>query len=768
VPSPADPPYPGLVAFGDGDADAERFFGRAAMRDLVIANLRSARITVLYGPSGVGKTSLLRAGVVHRLREAERPAPVVVLDDWGGDPAAALTAGVVAAAFDGEGAPADAALPAALARLHEREAGAVLVILDQFEEHLRMAPGGDAERFDDTLAALLREPELVVRVLIALRDDRLAELDRFDGRVTGVLANVLRLDPLSREAAHEAITGPIEPYNQREPDRAVSLEPGLADRVLDELGGAADGAGEGIAPAFLALTMRRLWDADTAGGGRTLRLATLEGLGGAGRIFATHLDEVMGGLSAAEQRLAAEMLRLLVTPSGATRSYSVADLSDYVGRSRGEIEALAEKLSRPPARVLRAVAAPAGTEYELAHPVLARPALDWRTRFVTERLQRRSRRLVLGLVAAVAIVVTLVGYVLAPTPLARLELHTVDARFAVRGAQAADREIVLVTIDAPAYARLLASPAPPRATVARAIDEITAQRPRALAVDVGFTGAKSPAGDQALLAAVQRAGPRLVLSTDTIDAMGQSMLFGSPAAVYSDHSVPAVGYAGFPQDHGGGVTVRHLERSVALPLGGEPMDTLAVVTARLAGAPAATLSRLPANAWVDFRGGAGTFRQVPLAEVLAGTPSALSRLRGRIVVLGITAPATMDYHDTSAPRHSVMSGPELQANAISNAVRRFPLRDAGRGWDIALIILLGLAPLALALVLRPVWCALGVLGVAALFCVGAQLAFDAGRVVNVVFPLVALALSGAGTLAVLVALGRGARRPGSTVARSGA
>jgi ABC-type phosphate transport system ATPase subunit len=61
-------PYKGLARFDDSELDERFFFGRDREIELVAANLVASRLTVLYGPSGVGKSSLLRAGVVRRLR----------------------------------------------------------------------------------------------------------------------------------------------------------------------------------------------------------------------------------------------------------------------------------------------------------------------------------------------------------------------------------------------------------------------------------------------------------------------------------------------------------------------------------------------------------------------------------------------------------------------------------------------------------------------------------------------------------------------------
>ena len=62
-------PYKGLASFEDSELDALLFFGREREIAAVAANVLANRLTVLYGPSGVGKSSLLGAGVARRLRE---------------------------------------------------------------------------------------------------------------------------------------------------------------------------------------------------------------------------------------------------------------------------------------------------------------------------------------------------------------------------------------------------------------------------------------------------------------------------------------------------------------------------------------------------------------------------------------------------------------------------------------------------------------------------------------------------------------------------
>ena len=94
-------PYKGLLAYTA--EDSEFFFGREVERELIAAHLMAARLTVLYGPSGVGKTSILDAGVARDLAELARETveeedtprrALVVFRTWHGDPAAGLVEAV--------------------------------------------------------------------------------------------------------------------------------------------------------------------------------------------------------------------------------------------------------------------------------------------------------------------------------------------------------------------------------------------------------------------------------------------------------------------------------------------------------------------------------------------------------------------------------------------------------------------------------------------------------------------------------------------------
>ena len=117
-------PYQGLVPYSEDDA--EWFFGRDEWREVIADNLRAYRITVVYGESGVGKSSLLRAGVVRTLRDEAR-LQAFAFAAWSlDDPIAALKVELAGAAGDSLADVCDTAAG--------RGEGPLLLVLDQLEE----------------------------------------------------------------------------------------------------------------------------------------------------------------------------------------------------------------------------------------------------------------------------------------------------------------------------------------------------------------------------------------------------------------------------------------------------------------------------------------------------------------------------------------------------------------------------------------------------------------------------------------------------------
>ena len=251
---PPSTPYVGLVPYGE--ADAAFFFGRDHETRVVTGNLRASALTLLYGASGVGKTSLLRAGAVHDLRRhardrradglatcpvhglrllrlARRPASRADGDDPGGGGRGARRRRAASVGFRrGRRGRRCAAGPSRVRTL--------LVILDQFEDYFLYHPDEEGEgTFVEEFPTVVNDENLRVHFLVSIREDALAKLDRFKGSIPRLFANYVRVEHLDRAAARRAIEGPVDEWNRRHGDEPpYTLEPGLVDAVIDA---AADG-----------------------------------------------------------------------------------------------------------------------------------------------------------------------------------------------------------------------------------------------------------------------------------------------------------------------------------------------------------------------------------------------------------------------------------------------------------------------------------------------------------------------------------------------
>ncbi len=372
-------PYKGLASFEDSELDALLFFGREREIAAVAANVLANRLTVLYGPSGVGKSSLLGAGVARRLRELSG-APVVVHDAWAEDPAARLIASVHEECGD---LGATAGLVDTVAAAAQRS-GELHLLLDNFEEYVLYH--GLEGPLSTTLPELLRRPGLRVNVLLALRDDALAELDEFAGRIPELFSNLLRLDRLDREAGRAAILGPLTRYSELSGE-TFTAEDSLVEAVLDEAS-----TDSGVEAPYLQLVLERLWEREQEEGSRKLRLATFRAIGGARAVVREHVQGALEGLPLAEQEAAARVVRQLVTPSGRKVSHEPSDLAEYADVDGAELRLLLERLGRE--RIVRGVNGMQGapTRYEIFHDVLGPPILAWQAEHQLRRERIKARR----------------------------------------------------------------------------------------------------------------------------------------------------------------------------------------------------------------------------------------------------------------------------------------------------------------------------------------------------------------------------------------
>lgn len=354
-----DSPFRGLLPFEARHAQA--FFGREVELEACLARLRSEPTLYVVGPSGVGKSSFVHAGVLARL--AAREPTVVVTVRPGVTPVRTLAASLVRAAQLGpesvelelgavEAVAArlrahPATLAVELAELGRSRGARVVLAVDQLEElFTHGASAADREVYLAAVSSAAEDPLEPTRVVVTVRDD-------FVGRVPGV-RSIFALHPLSRAALAATVLEPLRQVGY-EPD-----DPALVGRMVDALDDA-----PGQLP-LLQFVCRLLWESRDAGR-RVVLSRVYEQMGGVAGALASHGDAVLAELDDALLSSARRLLVSLVTVEGTRRVRALDALEAELGPQAG---AVVSRLAE--ARLLVVSRArDTGTRYvELAHEAL--------------------------------------------------------------------------------------------------------------------------------------------------------------------------------------------------------------------------------------------------------------------------------------------------------------------------------------------------------------------------------------------------------------
>lgn len=345
---------------------------------------------------------------------------------------------------------------------------------------------------------------------------------------------------------------------------------------------------------------------------------------------------------------------------------------------------------------------------------------------------RRIYRLLLLASALGSVALALLGYGFGV--LERADLSTVDTRFSVRGQRDAPPDLVFVKIDDTTFNHLRDEFPFPRGLHANVIDNLSRAGARTIAYDVQFTEPSSrPAQDNALVESVRRAG-NVVLATTEVSRSGRTRIFGGGRGLSYSRAVPS--NSEVPIDAGG--VIRRMDFGVS------GLPNFAVAAAEHALGRKVDLPE-GSTAWIDYTGPPGAITSIPFWRVEAGEFRE-GLFRDKVVVVGASASSLQDLHPTSTTGSDPMPGPEIHASAIDTIQRGFPLAPVA-GWvNLVLIALMGAAAPLLALRLSAfrALVATGLLVLA--YAATAQLLFNAGTIVTVVYPLAAALLSAVATV----------------------
>ena len=301
-------PYRGLAAFGEDDA--KYFFGRSSEIRTALAKLQRWPLLAVIGPSGVGKSSFVHAGLVPALRAAGDEWRVCVLRP-GRVPLHRLAnvleetlatgdhhSDLMTKLLDAPGLFGTMLRTTAARRGHK-----VVVVVDQLEELFTLC---DSEKLREVfLAALLAaadDPSSPVRVVLSMRADFLDRLAGHQGFLTELSRGLFFLTAPDRENLREALLRPAELAGYTFEDTAV----------VDEMVEAATSRG---ALPLLSFAAMRLWDGRERDR-KVLPARAYRQMGGIGGAFARHADQVAATVPARSQILLRAIMTRLVTPEG--------------------------------------------------------------------------------------------------------------------------------------------------------------------------------------------------------------------------------------------------------------------------------------------------------------------------------------------------------------------------------------------------------------------------------------------------------------------
>ncbi|MFE0134053.1 AAA family ATPase [Streptomyces sp. NPDC059037] len=257
----AQPPYPGLEAFTEDDAAV--FFGRDREIAELVGRLhpavpgRAQRFVTVVGPSGSGKSSLVRAGLLPALARRRGRWAVAIPFSPGEDPVGTLQRRL-------------AQLP------DERPA---LLVIDQLEELLTLSGREEREAFLTAVRDALRRDSRLWLVA-TLRSDLLTGF--LESGFAELVRNPAVVGALGRDALYEVIEKPAE-------QAGLTFAPGVVARMVDECGG-------GDALPLLAYTLQELY-LRAGGSGGTVTEAAYGALGGVAGALSERADQITGELA---------------------------------------------------------------------------------------------------------------------------------------------------------------------------------------------------------------------------------------------------------------------------------------------------------------------------------------------------------------------------------------------------------------------------------------------------------------------------------------
>lgn len=337
--------------------DAPIFYARRDETDSLLRSVTSNRLVIVTGPSGAGKTSLLKAGLIAHINHLHpyRGLYVRLMEDPVGELLAALERELNITLER----PSSALNRREMWQAIDRENSLPVVIFDQSEELFTRFEGTMRDDLFSLIIEAIIHPRSRSRFIIGIREDYLAHLTDFADQLPAILQTSFYVGALTKEQAHEAIRRPFE-------DFGVRLESGLETKIANDIGT------DRVASPQIQIVCDKLFSSRKAD---LVGLEDYRRLGGTKGILGGFLGDQLN-LLGKDRAGVVEILKSLVTSEGTKDVLSLAELSERSAVPLTLSARLVDHLTAK-ARLLRPVSGRSGVRYELAHEYLTHEIWQW-------------------------------------------------------------------------------------------------------------------------------------------------------------------------------------------------------------------------------------------------------------------------------------------------------------------------------------------------------------------------------------------------------
>ncbi len=300
-------PYKGLEYFDCNDEDPKYFYGRTALTDALLEKIRQGNFLAVLGASGSGKSSVIRAGLIHQLKSGKRLSgserwTIYMVERPGKHPLQSLMEAFV----DPEQSVVDRASQLAkiknlldagatgLAQLAKATRYRLVLVIDQLEEVFTVCEDEvERQRFFECLLGALEQAGQKLCLILGMRADFFSKCveQEYAGLAGKIQANLVAVGSMSQQELEQAVVEPAKLVG-------LEIEQELVTQILTDVK-----SSPGSLP-LLQYTLTELWEQRSV---NWLTLSSYNRLGGVQGTLQKRADEVYDALSAEEQAIAKQI-----------------------------------------------------------------------------------------------------------------------------------------------------------------------------------------------------------------------------------------------------------------------------------------------------------------------------------------------------------------------------------------------------------------------------------------------------------------------------